>query len=109
VTLLSSQPAPAEGIAPAAARPAAPGLVPAAAEADVAAPAGGTEATAGADVDAAPPAPGTSLPAGVARLWERLRRPAPAAEPSFDAILEETAEDLELRRKLARGIAGRVA
>jgi hypothetical protein len=111
VTLLSSQPAPAEGLAPAAPRTAAalvPGdLVPG----DLAPaepPAGGAAPdAAGTDADA--PAPGASLPAGVARLWERLRRPAPAPEPSFDALLEETAEDLELRRKLARGIAGRVA
>jgi flagellar biogenesis protein FliO len=50
------------------------------------------------------------LPASVASLWERLRRhraPEPAA--SFDALLQDTAEDQELRRKLARGLAARVA
>jgi hypothetical protein len=45
-------------------------------------------------------------------LLSRLRggRPAaaPAAGPAFDALLEESTEDLELRRKLALGQPGSV-
>lgn len=66
----------------------------------------------------APAAP-VALPPPVADLAARLaslRRkapapapaPAPAAGPAFDALLAETAEDQELRRKLARGQAGSV-
>lgn len=59
---------------------------------------------------------GSGLPeggplAGVTQLWERLRgvvpKPPPAA--AFESLLEESSEDLELRRKLARGLQGRVA
>jgi flagellar biogenesis protein FliO len=66
---------------------------------------------------AAEPAPEAAALPGVADLAARLaslRRKAPgpaapaAAPPGFDALLAETAEDQELRRKLARGQAGSV-
>lgn len=49
-------------------------------------------------------------PNPVMGLLSRLRRaPAQAApEPSFDALLAESAEDQELRRKLANGLPGSV-
>ncbi len=49
-------------------------------------------------------------PHPVLGLLSRLRRaPAPVApEPSFDALLAESAEDQELRRKLANGQPGSV-
>jgi flagellar biogenesis protein FliO len=96
ITLLSTQPAPQEAVAG----------VPAEDEASApvadAAPATPEEA---ADADAPEEPPSAS----VASLWERLRRRGRPAEPSFEALLQETAEDLELRRKLSRGLAGKVA
>ncbi|MGC3998695.1 MAG: flagellar biosynthetic protein FliO [Anaeromyxobacter sp.] len=82
ITLLRSQPAPEAAAEPAPARPA---------------------------LQAAPAEP----PAAVAGLVARLRtarRPAAAPAPAaaFDALLAESAEDQELRRKLARGQAGSV-
>ena len=38
----------------------------------------------------------------------RRRADAPAPSPAFDALLAESAEDQELRRKLSRGLAGSV-
>lgn len=68
------------------------------------------------ELDLAPelPAPGLPAPdpapAGIQGLWSRFRRPAaPAASRSFEDLLQETADDLELRRKLASGRPGRVA
>lgn len=57
------------------------------------------------------PAPPSRPVAAVASLIGRLRRGSapPEPSPSFDAMLQETFDDLELRRKLARGIGGRVA
>jgi flagellar protein FliO/FliZ len=52
------------------------------------------------------PPPGPSARSGLLqRMLGRSRAPAPA----FDAMLEESAEDQELRRKLVAGMAGRVA
>jgi flagellar biogenesis protein FliO len=46
-------------------------------------------------------------PAALAGLVAKLRRVRPAA-PAFDTLLAESAEDQELRRKLARGQSGSV-
>jgi len=99
------------GIALLASRPADPAVEGATAPAAAAPAPAGAEGSA---PEAQPPAPEpgapVGLPASVASLWERLRRhrtPEPAA--SFDALLQDTAEDQELRRKLARGLAARVA
>jgi flagellar biogenesis protein FliO len=68
---------------------------------------------AAASLPSAPTAAGSSgdwLSHALTRLWSGLRgraRPAPAA--SFDDLLHETTDDLELRRKLASGRAGKVA
>ena len=52
----------------------------------------------------------TRWPAAVTRLFERRPKPpAPAEASAFESLLEERSEDLELRRKLASGLAGRVA
>jgi flagellar protein FliO/FliZ len=49
-------------------------------------------------------------PGVVASLLGRLRprAKAPRESPAFDALLSESAEDQELRRKLARGLSGSV-
>jgi flagellar biogenesis protein FliO len=48
-------------------------------------------------------------PAALASLVSRLRGARPPSSPqSFDAVLSESAEDQELRRKLARGQSGSV-
>jgi flagellar biogenesis protein FliO len=48
-------------------------------------------------------------PAALAGLVSRLRRTrAPAASPGFESLLTESAEDQDLRRKLARGQSGSV-
>jgi flagellar biogenesis protein FliO len=101
ITLLSTQPAPQEAVAG----------VPAEDEASapVADAAPATPAPATPDEAADPDAPEEPPSASVASLWERLRRRGRPAEPSFEALLQETAEDLELRRKLSRGLAGKVA
>jgi flagellar biogenesis protein FliO len=60
---------------------------------------------------AAPAAAGTNpLVTMLARLRGAKAAPGAAAarEPGFDALLAESAEDQELRRKLARGQAGSV-
>jgi len=60
---------------------------------------------------APPPGPGEGPLAGVAQLFGRLRR-APKGPPegtAFESLLQESSDDLELRRKLARGLSGRVA
>lgn len=69
-----------------------------------------------AELDLAPvlPAPSTPAPvpapAGIQGLWSRFRAPAaPAPSRSFEDLLQDTADDLELRRKLASGRPGRVA
>lgn len=51
-----------------------------------------------------------AAPARAAGLLGRLRlgRTPAAGPPAFDALLHESAEDLELRRKLAHGLAGSV-
>ncbi|HVP68859.1 MAG TPA: flagellar biosynthetic protein FliO [Anaeromyxobacteraceae bacterium] len=64
--------------------------------------------------EASPPAaadaPAGRFQAAVTRLFERRRDAPPPAEGSaFESMLEERSEDLELRRKLASGLAGRVA
>jgi flagellar biogenesis protein FliO len=56
-------------------------------------------------------APARPAPAPLASLVDRLRGArgkAAARAPEFSALLEESAEDLELRRKLARGQPGTV-
>lgn len=58
-----------------------------------------------------PAAPAHASP--VSTLLGRLRRARPPEgdprdPPAFDALLHESAEDLELRRKLAHGLAGSV-
>jgi flagellar biogenesis protein FliO len=63
--------------------------------------------------EAAPPAAPASEPPGagvLSGLVTRLRRARPetASAPRFDALLAESAEDQELRRKLARGQGGSV-
>ena len=63
------------------------------------------------ELDIAPemPAPDPA-PAGIQALWSRFRGPTAAAPSrSFEDLLQETADDLELRRKLASGRSGRVA
>jgi len=49
--------------------------------------------------------------ASVRGLWQRFRGgPAlPQGPASFEALLQESSDDLELRRKLASGLSGRVA
>ncbi|HTP51257.1 MAG TPA: flagellar biosynthetic protein FliO [Anaeromyxobacteraceae bacterium] len=44
-------------------------------------------------------------------LWQKVRKAPAAPDPagSFEAILQESSDDLELRRKLARGLSGKVA
>jgi flagellar biogenesis protein FliO len=55
------------------------------------------------------PAPDPA-PARIQGLWSRFRGPtAPTPSRSFEDLLQETADDLELRRKLASGRSGRVA
>jgi flagellar biogenesis protein FliO len=100
ITLLSSQPAPQEAEA------GAPVLAAPAEAADGSAAA--LEPLPG-DALATPAAVDEPPSASVASLWERLRTRGRPAEPSFESLLQETAEDLELRRKLARGLAGKVA
>jgi flagellar biogenesis protein FliO len=54
--------------------------------------------------------PGPAHPGNLISLWSRiLGRPRGPAAPSFDDLLLETTDDLELRRKLASGRPGRVA
>ena len=57
------------------------------------------------------PAPAAAPQAGLVdlatRLVRRKARPAPRAA-EFDALRAESAEDQELRRKLARGLGGNV-
>jgi len=57
-----------------------------------------------------PPEPSPTVPAAASRLAALFRHRAAAAAPvtGFDALLTESAEDLDLRRKLARGQAGSV-
>lgn len=75
-------------------------------------PAGAAAASAAEDLPAKlAAAPARPAPAPLASLVDRLRgvRGKPAARaPEFSALLEESAEDLELRRKLARGQPGTV-
>jgi len=65
------------------------------------------------ELDALPvaePEPRRETPPTLGGLVARLRRARPGAAPApaFDALLAESAEDQELRRKLARGQAGSV-
>jgi flagellar protein FliO/FliZ len=57
-----------------------------------------------------PPLPAREPPGVLAGLVTKLRRvrPETAQAPRFDALLAESAEDQELRRKLARGQGGSV-
>jgi flagellar biogenesis protein FliO len=81
VTLLSTQPAPESLPATADGRPA-----------------------------AVEPPRGERLAGRLAGLWSSLRGGGRAPAPtSFDDLLQETSDDLELRRKLASGRPGRVA
>jgi flagellar biogenesis protein FliO len=48
-------------------------------------------------------------PSGMQAMWSRFRTAPDAPARSFDDLLAETADDLELRRKLASGRPGRVA
>jgi flagellar biogenesis protein FliO len=48
-------------------------------------------------------------PSAAQGLWSRFRAAPEAPARSFDDLLAETADDLELRRKLASGRPGRVA
>jgi flagellar biogenesis protein FliO len=58
----------------------------------------------------AAPHPTPTQASALAGILGKLRRvPAPAGDPpAFDALLHESAEDLELRRKLAHGLGGSV-
>jgi flagellar biogenesis protein FliO len=63
------------------------------------------------ELEAVPaPEPRREGPPALGGLVARLRkaRPGAAPPPAFDALLAESAEDQELRRKLARGQAGSV-
>jgi len=63
------------------------------------------------ELTAPPEAPAAAGLAGLSSLLGRLRGRAgtgPTPTPAFDALLAESAEDLELRRKLARGQGGSV-
>lgn len=51
--------------------------------------------------------PAAKSPFNLAALLRRKERPAPPAGPAFDSLLDETAEDMELRRKLSSGKGGR--
>jgi flagellar protein FliO/FliZ len=125
IALLSSQAAADVEEAAGALLPRAPAAVPGALEPAGqagAAPAGRSPATAPADASrilaafaplAAVPEPrdgdAEAAPARITSLWDRLRGRARAPAPSFEALLQENAEDQELRRKLAQGLAGKVA
>ncbi len=62
------------------------------------------------DAPAPPARAAPEPPGGLSGLVTRLRRARPetGSAPRFDALLAESAEDQELRRKLARGQGGSV-
>ena len=59
--------------------------------------------------DAVPEPAADPAPSGMQAMWSRFRTAPDAPARSFDDLLAETADDLELRRKLASGRPGRVA